>query len=378
MTKTDALSVSAPDSQRFGMNILRGKFPGARTDCKPLARAIFDADADVAIIRVPSAAQGLHGLSRWALPLIHADTLVYYRCDLIRHAPVPLRNADLAFRRADASDLDSLRGMIADTFRDYISHYHANPLFPREDILAGYQQWAEGHVQHPGATLWIAERNNRIAAFAACTESAEDGIGEGVLYGVSPDEAGGGVYGDLIRHTQADFAARGFHTMLVSTQVGNFAVQKVWAREGFHLFEAWDTYHVNAMLSAGEQVHSRPLVFSKEQVAAFASASGDMNPIHLDDTAARAAGFPGRISHGVLAAAELSRILGTETPGPGTIFGRLDMAFLQPIVAGAEYRLSLRIPGGIRRPGSMHGIVDIRDGQSRVCVYAHTDILLRS
>ena len=67
-------------------------------------------------------------------------------------------------------------------------------------------------------------------------------------------ESGGGIYGDLIRHTQADFASRGFSTMLVSTQVNNFAVQKVWAREGFHLFEAWDTYHVNALLSAAPEL----------------------------------------------------------------------------------------------------------------------------
>jgi acyl dehydratase len=165
--------------------------------------------------------------------------------------------------------------------------------------------------------------------------------------------------------------------MLVSTQVNNFAVQKVWAREGFHLFEAWDTYHVNALLSERNKVYETSLTFTKDQVAAFAAASGDMNPIHLDDAAACAAGFPGRISHGVLAAADLSRILGTEVPGPGTIFGRLDMAFLRPVLAGEAYHAALKIPGSVKSGGHMHAVFEVRDAQSRVCVYAHTDIILR-
>lgn len=372
---TEILSPSALDSARFGLEVVRGQ--QTEVDSKTIAKAIFQSNCDLAIIRIPSAAGGIHGISRWSLPLIHADTLVYYKCDLRNYTPATLRNTALVFRKAVPGDLDALRALIAETFRTYKSHYHANPLLEHTHILSGYQQWAEGHAVAPDRTLWIAEREGCLAAFAACSETADGQIGEGVLYGVSPHESGGGIYGDLIRHTQVDFAARGFSTMLVSTQVNNFAVQKVWAREGFHLFEAWDTYHVNALLSSKLTVYRSELVFSKEQVAAFAAASGDVNPIHLDDEAAKAAGFSGCISHGVLAAAELSRILGTEVPGPGTIFGNLDMAFLQPILAGKKYHASLRIAGGVKSSGHMHAVFDIRDENSRVCVYANTDILLR-
>ena len=372
----NAFERSHLDSARFGYEVIRGKFTSI--DCKAIARSIFDLNGDVAVIRVPSSAQGLQSLSRWALPVAHSDTLVYYRCDFANYTPKAVRNSDLVFRKATQEDLSDLRLVISQTFEGYVSHYHANPLFPHDRILAGYQEWAEGHAMRADSTLWIAQRQGRIVAFAACAESTVDGVAEGILYGVSRDESGGGIYGDLIRHTQADFAARGYASMLVSTQVGNFAVQKVWAREGFHLFEAWDTFHVNALLSSGEVVYRKELVFSREQVTAFATASGDVNPIHLDDLAARAAGFEGRISHGVLAAAELSRILGTDVPGPGTIFSRLDMAFLRPVIAGSSHTLTLRIAGGLKTSGHMHGVMDIRDDESRVCVYAHTDIVLRS
>lgn len=42
------------------------------------------------------------------------------------------------------------------------------------------------------------------------------------------------------------------------------------------------------------------VTFTRELIAAYAQASGDRNPIHLDDEAARAAGLPGVIAHGML------------------------------------------------------------------------------
>lgn len=46
-----------------------------------------------------------------------------------------------------------------------------------------------------------------------------------------------------------------------------------------------------------------------ELAAAFAVASGDTNPIHLDPEAARAAGLPGVIAHGMLTMALLGRLV---------------------------------------------------------------------
>ena len=45
---------------------------------------------------------------------------------------------------------------------------------------------------------------------------------------------------------------------------------------------------------------------TRKQIAAYAEASGDHNPIHLDDEAARAAGLPGVIAHGMLGMAQLA------------------------------------------------------------------------
>ncbi len=48
---------------------------------------------------------------------------------------------------------------------------------------------------------------------------------------------------------------------------------------------------------------------TREQINAYAEASGDRNPIHLDDDAARAAGLPGVIAHGMLGMAQLANFV---------------------------------------------------------------------
>ena len=46
---------------------------------------------------------------------------------------------------------------------------------------------------------------------------------------------------------------------------------------------------------------------TNEQLKEYAEASGDFNPIHLDDDVAKKAGLPGRIAHGMLSMAYLAQ-----------------------------------------------------------------------
>ena len=48
---------------------------------------------------------------------------------------------------------------------------------------------------------------------------------------------------------------------------------------------------------------------SRLQLALFAGAAADHNPIHIDDAAARGGGLPGVIAHGMLTMAFLGRLL---------------------------------------------------------------------
>jgi acyl dehydratase len=65
-----------------------------------------------------------------------------------------------------------------------------------------------------------------------------------------------------------------------------------------------------ASCNVGDQIPEHvagPL--TRTQLALFAGASGDHNPIHLDDEEARAVGLPGVIVHGMLNMAILGQLL---------------------------------------------------------------------
>ena len=51
---------------------------------------------------------------------------------------------------------------------------------------------------------------------------------------------------------------------------------------------------------------------SREMLAAYAEASGDLNPLHLDPAFAQKAGFADVIVHGMLSMALLGRLLGSQ------------------------------------------------------------------
>lgn len=380
MVEHDALLTrSGKDSARFDLDIYRGV--NAEPDEKAIFASIVEHDVDIAILRSPVATSDrLQRLQRFGFNLIHADTLVYYAVDLTKYQPAPLRNSGITFEEATPSDADELAGLVTRIFDGYRSHYHANPLLPAASILAGYAEWAQGHLAAgTHQRVWVVRSGGTIAAFACCRFDTIGDTCEGVLYGVHPEHAGSGLYGDLIRYTQAEFKREGFHSMKVSTQIGNFAVQKVWSREGFHMTQAFDTFHVNALLSKRHRwTETHPLRFSASQVEAFARLSGDDNPVHLDDTAARQAGFDARICHGLLPAAELSRLFGTETPGAGTLFLGMRIAFLRPIYQEADYTLHVRFVNDPTKPGHNLAVATVRDPKDRICMLAYSDLMRRS
>lgn len=69
-------------------------------------------------------------------------------------------------------------------------------------------------------------------------------------------------------------------------------------------------------------------------LAAFAAVTGDDNPLHLDEAAARQTMFKGRIAHGMLSAGYISAVIGTRLPGFGCVYVSQSLAFKRPVRPG--------------------------------------------
>jgi acyl dehydratase len=82
---------------------------------------------------------------------------------------------------------------------------------------------------------------------------------------------------------------------------------------------------------------------SAEDVEAFARLTGDANPVHLDEAYAATTRFHHRIAHGMLAASYVSALLGTQFPGPGTIYMSQSLKFTRPVFLGDTLEVSVRV-----------------------------------
>lgn len=88
-------------------------------------------------------------------------------------------------------------------------------------------------------------------------------------------------------------------------------------------------FHVG--MSATARVTITPAV-----AAGFAELSGDSNPIHLDPEQARAFGHPHPVAHGAFLLALVSRLIGTELPGPGAVWMGHSVEWQRPVYVGDE------------------------------------------
>lgn len=73
---------------------------------------------------------------------------------------------------------------------------------------------------------------------------------------------------------------------------------------------------------------------TEADVILFAGISTDFNPAHLDEEYAKTTQFGGRIAHGMLSAGFISAVLGTQLPGPGTIYLGQTLKFKAPVRIG--------------------------------------------
>ena len=90
------------------------------------------------------------------------------------------------------------------------------------------------------------------------------------------------------------------------------------------------------MIAAG-QTYTYEFKFSQADVIAFANATGDKNPVHLDEAYAAKTMFKRPIMHGMLSASLFSKVFGTLFPGEGTIYLKQSLNFLKPMYVDTDY-----------------------------------------
>ncbi|HEV7528009.1 MAG TPA: MaoC/PaaZ C-terminal domain-containing protein [Solirubrobacteraceae bacterium] len=108
-----------------------------------------------------------------------------------------------------------------------------------------------------------------------------------------------------------------------------------------------------AELKSAEQIPQMSITPDKYLTNRYAGASGDFNPIHIDEEFARAVGLPGRILHGLWTMAQVARAQ-TQAAGGPTHLKRLSVQFRGMGVPEREILVS----GTVRDVSGNRALVD--------------------
>src|SRR5512138_3664364 len=82
---------------------------------------------------------------------------------------------------------------------------------------------------------------------------------------------------------------------------------------------------------------------SAEDVKQFAEIVGDLNPIHLDAEFAEKSFFKKRIVHGAFLAGLISKVLGMDFPGQGTVYISQNSVFKRRVYVNTTVTVEVKV-----------------------------------
>ena len=240
LTANELPAFSEVDSERFGVRVAR-----AHIGPENLSQVLdFCASERIQLLiaRCPT------GELRTAQEMETAgfllmDTLVYFSFDVARRA-IPGDSPRAVLRKALPGDEAEVARVAAVAFQGYYGHYHADPRLDSAKCDEGYVSWAVRSctLKQVAAEVLVAERDGKIVGFVTMRLN-NPSEGEIVLGGVLPEAQGIGIYNSFILSGMRWCKECQAKRTLVSTQVTNIAVQKVWCRIGFEPAYSYYTFH---------------------------------------------------------------------------------------------------------------------------------------
>ena len=239
------IGLSEPDTERFSMRVGRCVVStnSEVSDFEILSK-VDESDHEIIVLRFPSSRTGLSRSLLTSYPnAFLADKLLYF----VKELRVSNIESDLGRQRnvrvATIDDLGAIKSIAESAFRDYQSHYSANPRILRSKILEGYADWAVRQLRDSSVVLVGVNDNGAVDGFLSL--QINNGIGEIVLNAVRGQAQGMGMYKSLLEHAQEYAMNEKCMKMVTSTQATNLKVIHIWEGNGFEENLMIDTWHIN-------------------------------------------------------------------------------------------------------------------------------------
>ena len=107
---------------------------------------------------------------------------------------------------------------------------------------------------------------------------------------------------------------------------------------------------------------------SSDDVQKFAEVVGDLNPVHLDAAFAEQSFFKKRIVHGAFLGGLISRVLGMDFPGHGTIYISQNSVFKRPVYVDTAVTVEVRVTEVIPEKRRLVLDTTVRNAEGEVCL----------
>ncbi|TDK66516.1 GNAT family N-acetyltransferase [Sapientia aquatica] len=173
------------------------------------------------------------------------DTLVYFANNKIVASQLTLPQI-CSWRLATPGDAELLEKLAAKIFTNYKGHYHADQRLNKSDCDLVYSSWAANSCLNSAVADVVFLLSQSDAMIGFITVKVIDPVkrvAEIVLNGVDPDFQKHGHYSSLVSLVKNWAVENSIQQIIVSTQVTNDSVQKVWCRQGFEPSYSFYTFH---------------------------------------------------------------------------------------------------------------------------------------
>jgi GNAT superfamily N-acetyltransferase len=239
-SETETISFSEVDSERFGVRVAR-----AHVKQQSLQQVLdFCAAERINLLIARCSTKELHTAQKMeSLGFLLMDTLVYYSFDLVKRA-IPDDSPRAHVRKSVPEDKGQIETVATAAFKGYHGHYHADSRLDPKKCDEGYVSWAMRSCtsKEVATEVLVAERDRKILGFLTLRLNSPKEV-EGVLFGVAPEAQGIGVGRSLMVDGLRWCKDQQAKEMVISTQVTNVGVQKVWCRVGFDPAHSLYTFH---------------------------------------------------------------------------------------------------------------------------------------
>ena len=115
---------------------------------------------------------------------------------------------------------------------------------------------------------------------------------------------------------------------------------------------------------------------SADEVQRFAEIVGDLNPIHLDSEYAANSFFKKRIVHGAFLAGLISKVLGMDFPGQGTVYISQKSIFKRPVYVDTTVSVEVKVTQVIEAKRRLVLDTNVFNSNGEVCVAGSATVWL--